>query len=597
MGSGGMVVMDEDTCMVDVARYFIEFSHSESCGKCVPCRVGLDQALRLLRKITEGRGELADLKQLEELGGFIRDASLCGLGQTAPNPVLTTLKYFRQEYQEHIRTRHCRAGICDRLFLAPCENSCPLHMRIPGFLQLLKENRLDDAAEMVWLDNPLPGSTGRVCQHPCEDRCRRRTVDEPINMREVHRYISDTLFNEYPAGKIAGLVARNRLPATGKKVAVVGSGPAGLTAAFYLALLGHAVTVYESRGEAGGMLRYSLPEYRLPKAMLMKEVDVIRRLGVTFVFNQKLGADHFIHDLEKEHHAIFLGLGTWREKEAGVPGEEGPGVWAAIDFLAAVLEGETPKMGKQVVVVGGGNAAIDAARTAVRLGARTTVAYRRERADMPAIAEEVNDAEAEGVQLMLYVAPQRIVRDEQGRVTGIELARMKAGDFDRSGRRKPVASGETVVLPCDSVVMAVGEVPDADHLRSAVITVQPDGTVAADWHTYRTDRPHTFAGGDLVTGAANVTRAMATAKRAARAMDRLLMGKDRLAAVLKSFSYDMTVPARPSPGHRNDSPHRPAGERSRHFEEVMLGLPAEAARAEGLRCLRCDVKEHCVPRT
>ena len=596
MGSGGMVVMDEDTCMVDVARYFIEFSHSESCGKCVPCRDGLDQALRVLRRITEGRGQWSDLRHLEELANYIRDASLCGLGQTAPNPVLTTLRYFRQEYMEHIRARHCRAGICDHLFLAPCENSCPLHMRIPGFLQLLKEDRLDDATEMIWLDNPLPASTGRVCQHPCEDRCRRGTVDEPINMRDVHRFIADTVFRDRSPEDLVRLVGRNRLPATGKKVAVVGSGPAGLSAAFYLALLGHEVTVFESRAEPGGMLRYSLPEYRLPKAVLNQEIAVIRGLGVKFKFNQKLGTDHFIHDLEKKHDAIFLGLGTWRERSAGVEGEEGPGVYAAIEFLAEVLDGAPPEPAPRVVVIGGGNAAVDSARTAARLGSQVTIAYRRGRADMPAIQEEVEDAEAEGVSLMLYAAPKRIVRDEAGRVTGLEIARMEPGDYDRSGRRTPVATGETAVLPCEAVIMAVGEVPDTEHLRGAVISVQRDGTVAADWHSYRTDRPHTYAGGDLVTGAANVTRAMASAKRAAASIDRQLMGETRLARVLKTFTYDMTPPASPSPNHRSPAEHLDPDHRRKTFEEVTLGYTPEAARLESLRCLRCDVKEHCVPR-
>ena len=595
MGSGGVVVMDEDTCMVDVARYFIEFSQSESCGKCVPCRVGLDQALRMLRKITEGRGEWSDMRNLEELGIYVQENSLCGLGQTAPNPVLTTLRYFRNEYMEHIRTRRCRAGICEHLFLAPCENSCPLHMRIPGYLQLLKENRLEDAAELVWLDNPLPASTGRVCQHPCEDRCRRATVDDPVNMREVHRYVADTVFETFQPNQLVDLLRRNQLAASGKKVAVVGSGPAGLTAAFYLALLGHGVTVYESREEPGGMLRYSLPEYRLPKEVLKKEVDVIRGLGVEFVNRQALGTDRFLHDLERIHQAVFLAMGTWRERETGMPGEEGPGVWSAIEFLARVLLGKPPKKSRRIVVIGGGNAAVDSARTAIRLGAQVTVAYRRDRADMPAIPEEVADAEAEGLELMFFVAPNRIVRDEKGQVTGVELSRMAPGEFDSSGRRRPVKTGETLVIPCDAVILAVGEIPDAEHLRSAVITLQKDGTVAADWYSYRTDRPQTYAGGDLVSGAANVTRAMASAKRAARFIDRSLAGQDRLDQVLKTFSYDMQVPESPHPGGRQRPPHLPPEERKNSFEEVVLGFTPDMALSECLRCLRCDVKEGYPP--
>jgi len=597
MGSGGMVVMDEDTCMVDVARYFVEFSHSESCGKCIPCRVGLDQALRLLRKITEGEGEWDDLRRLEDLGTMIREASLCGLGQTAPNPVLTTLRYFRREYQEHIRARHCEAGVCEKLFVAPCQSTCPLHMRIPGFLELLKEDRFEEAVELIWLDNPLPASTGRVCQHPCETRCRRGTVDEPINMRDVHRFVADTVFEQLSAEELSRLIGRNRLPPTGKKVAVVGSGPAGLTASFYLALLGHDVTVYESRPKPGGMLRYALPEYRLPKKILERELQVIRDLGVKFVLNQSVGNDTFLDQIERENQAIFLAMGTWRELSPGIPGEEGPGVWSAIDFLEEVARQEKADVGKRVAVIGGGNAAVDSARTALRLGAQATIVYRRERRDMPAIQEEVDDAIAEGLQLMFHAAPSRVVRNDDGKVIGIEIAKMKPGEVDRSGRRKPVATGEVAMIECDSIIMAVGEVPDADHLRSAVITLKRDGTVAADWHTFKTDRPHAFAGGDLVTGAANVTRAMGTAKKAARSIDFMLMGTDRFKTLVKEFDYAMTIPTETLPAVRSRGQHLPAPDRRNHFQEVVLGLTPEAMKSETRRCLRCDVKEFCATTT
>ncbi len=259
MGSGGMIVMDEDTCMVDLARYFLAFTAKECCGKCAPCRLGTAQLLEILTRITQGRGVEADLQTLTELGSTVKTTSLCGLGQTAPNPVLTTLQYFRHEYEEHIRERRCRAGVCQALMLAPCENSCPLHMNIPGYLQLLKENRLDDAFEMVLLDNPLPGTTGRVCQYPCEQRCRRATVDAAVNMREVHRFIADAKLGRTPAAKIVRRLKQRKLPATGKRVAIAGAGPSGLTAAFYLALLGHHVRIFEAAAHPGGMLRYALP--------------------------------------------------------------------------------------------------------------------------------------------------------------------------------------------------------------------------------------------------------------------------------------------------------------------------------------------------
>jgi len=254
MGSGGMVVMDDDNCMVDVARYFIEFTHSESCGKCVPCRVGLDKSLRILNQFTRGKGTEEDLNFLDELGRMIRDTSLCGLGQTAPNPVLTTMRHFHHEFEDHLRAHRCRAGVCQDLALSPCENSCPLHMNIPRFLQLYKEGRLDEAFESVILDNPLPASTGRVCQHPCDNRCRRHSVDEAVNMREVHRLIADSIFLSDRFDEMAARVAARKMAGTGKKIAVVGAGPTGLTAAFYLSLFGQEGKIYDWHAAAGGRL-------------------------------------------------------------------------------------------------------------------------------------------------------------------------------------------------------------------------------------------------------------------------------------------------------------------------------------------------------
>lgn len=596
MGSGGMVVMDEDNCMVDVARYFVEFTHSESCGKCIPCRAGLDQALHILKKITGGMAEESDIQNLEELGQMIKEMSLCGLGQTAPNPVLTMLRYFRNEYEEHLRARRCRAGVCDDLFLSPCENSCPLHMRIPQFLELTKEGRIADAAEMIWLDNPLPGSTGRICQHPCESLCRRKTVDAPLNMREVHRFISDQVSGGPLLEEVATRLATHRMAPTGKRIAVVGAGPSGLAAAYYLAMLGHAVTVFEAREEAGGMLRYSLPQYRLPKNVLSQELGIIAGLGVTFRFGQKLGAGVSLDVLEAENDAVFLATGTWKAMSAGITGEEAPSVWHAIHFLEQVARGEPTNIGQKVVVIGGGNAAVDSARTALRLGCEVTIAYRRERQDMPAIAQEVDDAEAEGVGLQFLLAPQRVITDKRGRVTGIELMRTKLGDYALDGRRRPVSTSEKIIVPCDNIILAIGERPDAEPLRCFGIHVRENDTAAADWVTYETNRPKVFAGGDLVTGASNVSSTMATGKAAARAIDTILTGEDRLPELLGRFDVAQVVPAEPDGGLRQISAELPPAQRKSGFEEVMPGLTQAQAAAESCRCLRCDVRETCTAR-
>ena len=444
MGSGGIVVMDDDNCMVDVARYFIEFTHSESCGKCVPCRVGLDKSLRLLSAFTRGTAAEADLDRLDEMGRMIRDTSLCGLGQSAPNPLLTTMRHFRHEFEDHIRAHRCRAGVCEELALSPCENSCPLHMNIPRFLQLYREGKMEEAFEAVVLDNPLPASTGRVCQHPCDNRCRRRSLDESVNMREVHRFIADSIYQSDRFDSLVHRIAQRKMEPTGRKVAVVGGGPTGLTAAFYLAMLGHDVTVFESNPEAGGMLRYALPEYRLPREVVRREVELIRRMGVNFVCNVAVGTDVTLNDLDNQYNAVFLAIGTWKESWVYLPGTELKGVLPALLFLEAVAKEEPVHLGRKVVVIGGGNAAIDSARTALRMGSEVTVVYRRERKDMPAIGEETDAAEHEGARFHFLATPHRIVGDAEGNVKAIEVVKTKLGEFDSSGRRRPVPTEEII---------------------------------------------------------------------------------------------------------------------------------------------------------
>ena len=457
MGSGGMVVMDEDNCMVDVARYFIEFTHSESCGKCVPCRVGLNKCLRILNRIAEGAGTDRHLEILDELSRYIRDCSLCGLGQTAPNPVLTTLRHFRNEFEDHIVGRRCAAGVCEELALSPCENSCPLHMNVPRFLQLYKENRLEEAFLSIILDNPLPASTGRVCQHPCDSRCRRQTVDQSVNMREVHRFIADSIFGSEKYDPMVQAIVALKLEPTGRKIAVVGAGPAGLTAAFYLALLGHDVTVYDSKSEAGGMLRFALPEYRLPKSILRREIELIEALGVNFSFNASIGAGLPLHDLDDRFDMVFLSIGTWKESWVYQSGTELKGVYPALNFLEAIAAGQEVSLGRKVAIIGGGNAAIDSARTSLRKGCEVTVFYRRERKDMPAIDEETRAAREEGAKFMFLAAPHRVIGDAKGNVKAIEIVKTRLGEYDSSGRRKPVSTDEIQRFDCDSVIFAVGE--------------------------------------------------------------------------------------------------------------------------------------------
>ncbi len=590
MGSGGMVVMDEDNCMVDVARYFIEFTHSESCGKCVPCRVGLNKCLRILNRITEGVGQERHLEILDELSRYIRDCSLCGLGQTAPNPVLTTLRHFRNEFEDHILARRCAAGVCQELALSPCENSCPLHMNVPRFLQLYKENRIEEAFLSIILDNPLPASTGRVCQHPCDNRCRRQTIDQPVNMREVHRFIADTIFGSEKYDPMVKAIVALKLEPTGRKIAVVGAGPAGLTAAFYLAMLGHDVTVYDSKSEAGGMLRFALPEYRLPKSTLRREIELIEALGVTFSFNTRIGVDLALNELDDRFDMVFLSIGTWKESWVYQSGTELKGVYPALNFLEAVAAGQDVNLGKRVAIIGGGNAAIDSARTSLRKGCDVTVFYRRERKDMPAIEEETRAARDEGAKFIFLAAPHRVIGDPKGNVKAIELVKTRLGEYDSSGRRKPVPTDEIQRFDCDSVIFAIGETVDLDFVRASGLVLKESGTIDVNRFTLETSRPRFFAGGDLVTGASNVSNAMASGKQAARNIDLQLMEADRWQKLYPQFEYEQTPPEDPSPSRRHSGHPLAAAARVRSQDEVVAGLATEEAMDETCRCLRCDVK-------
>jgi NADH-quinone oxidoreductase subunit F len=590
MGSGGMIVMDDDTCMVDVAKYFMRFLKDESCGKCFTCRKGTQRMWEILDDITAGRGSVDQLDLLEELAHVVKDTTLCGLGQTASNPVLSTLRHFRREFEDHIRERRCRAGVCEALAASPCENTCPLHMNTPRYLQLLKEDRFDDAFLSVLLDNPLPATTGRVCQHPCEDHCRRAGLDASVNMREVHRYIADAAQGSERFEELAGKVAARRLPATGRKCAVVGAGPAGLTCAYYLALLGHEVMVYDCRPLPGGMLRYALPEYRLPKAVLDKEIEIIRGLGVKFTGGMAIPDQLTLDELDALYDAVFLATGTWREAWIYLPGSELKGVFPALPWLERIARKQPVEAGRRVVVIGGGNAAVDAARTALRLGAEVKILYRRERKDMPAIPEEIEAAESEGVEIFFLSAPHRIAGDGEGRVDSIEMVKTRLGEFDASGRRRPLSTDEIVRFECDTVILAIGETGNVDFAKASGLKSHEDGLIDADRYTLETSRRKFYAGGDLVSGSANVSTAMGYGKKAARNIDERLMGASRWEMLYPGFSYDQSPPQHPSESGRHRLREIDSKLRAKDFAEPVAGISAAEAKEEACRCLRCDIK-------
>ena len=592
MGSGGLVVMDETTCMVDLARYFVRFTENESCGKCAPCRLGTRQMRMILDDICEGRGTEESIAQLEALGAAVGKGSLCGLGQTAPNPVLTTIKYFRDEYLAHVREKRCPAGVCEPLFVATCSNRCPSEVDIPAYLALVKEGRVDEALRSHMDRNPFPSVCARVCPHPCETRCRRDTLDDPVAIRAVKRFMAD-------AAPDVDIPVMDRPAEERRRTAVVGAGPAGLSAAYFLRRLGHEVTVYEAMAEPGGMLRYGIPSYRLPRQELERDIRRITELGVKIVCDAAIGKTLSIAKLRKEYDAVFVGSGAWSDVTMGVPGEEGSGVASGIEFLRKVeIGGPVSRIAGDAVVVGGGNTAIDAARTALRLGARNvTIAYRRTREEMPVQPEEITEALEEGIGFEFLVAPVEVVRNGSDSVSALRLQRMRLGDFDDSGRRRPVPiEGEFLEVPAVQIIRAIGQKP---VVPTGGPPVSKRGTVSVDRFSLATETNGVFAGGDAVLGPATAIEAIGHGRRAAEAIERYLNPGKRVRFpwnAPRALDVEFDPAALPSNATRREPPKLAPDERRACFGEVELALCAEDARLEAGRCQRCDYGKTIVSR-
>jgi len=589
MGSGGMIVMDEDTCMVDMAKFFTAFTKDESCGKCTSCREGSYQLHEILDKICTGEGKLDDIALLKELSGYVTDTSLCGLGQTLSNPVMSTLQYFEHEYLEHIVLNKCRAGVCTSLFMAPCNNKCPAETNVPGYIQLIKEGRMFEAYDLNREANPLPAICGRVCPHPCETRCKRADSDEALAIATLKRGCADHVFNNRSEYK----PKMGRISDSGKSVAVIGGGPAGLAAAYFLKRLGHGVTLYEATDRLGGMLVWGIPSYRLPRDIIEQEISDIIALGVDVKMNTTVGVDITYEEIEKDSDAIFIGTGTPKEWNMGVEGEDAKGVVSGLAFLRRIEEEGKFDVGKHVVVIGGGNSAMDAARTALRLGAKVTILYRREKSDMPALEEEIEDALTEGVELIVRGAPKRFIKDDDGKLVSIECIRMALGPYDNSGRRRPIPEdGSEFMLEADTVVVSIGQAPDVSFVpESKGLKLSRGGLVITDKYDETTSVDNIFSGGDVVTGPLTVIEAIGAAKRAAGAIDKKLMGKSRLDEILFDHSYSMELPGPYVEQHRIALEHLDVDERTKNFDEVAQPLSKEELIKEASRCLRCDIKE------
>ena len=582
MGSGGLICMNEDTCMVDVARFFMEFVQDESCGKCAACRLGTRRMLEILERITQGQGEEGDVDRLIELGETIKDTALCGLGQTAPNPVLSTIKYFRDEYDEHIRHKHCRAGVCADLFISPCENACPAGVNVPGYIALIADGRPLDAYRLIRQENPFPAICGRVCTHPCEDSCRRAQLDEPLAIADLKRFAADVAMKQDQP--VHDLV----YPRKKETVGVIGAGPSGLTCAYYLARLGYPITVYESQPVAGGMLAFGIPEYRLPKDVLEWEIKSLCDAGITIKKDVEVGKDITFNQLREKHQALYIATGTQHSRRIGIDGEDLPGVYHGLDYLRDINLGHSIKSEGVVAVIGGGSTAMDAARVALRQGASEVhVLYRRSLEDMPADKREILEAIEEGVQIHTLASPLQLGGGHK--VEKIICQRMTLSGFDHDGRRKPVPLGhETFEFYVDTVILAVSQYSDLPFVSRDEVEMTSWGTFIVDADTQKTTLDQVFAGGDVVRGADVVITAIADGKKAAKAIDRHLGGSGKLNVgevieIPRAEDEDDLVEH-----ERFERVCLDPQTRRQCFAEVSQGYHKLNAIAEAMRCLRCD---------
>ncbi|MBW1764912.1 MAG: FAD-dependent oxidoreductase, partial [Deltaproteobacteria bacterium] len=420
MGSGGMVVMDENNCMVEIARFFQSFTQSESCGKCAPCRLGTTQLLEILTRITEGEGKLEDIDAIKDLGETIMKSSLCGLGQTAPKPALSTINFFLKEYKDHILEKRCEGAVCDAMVISPCQHACPAGIDVPNYIAAIAGGNYQKSVDIIRERNPFPAVCGRICINPCEYKCRRGELDDPIAIRSLKRFAADWYFENMENPEKPYAITQD------KKVAIVGAGPAGLTCAYYLAQLGYKTTVFEAKSIGGGMLGLSIPEFRLPTAVIEAEIEYIQSCGVEISYDSPINVQHTVNDLLSEgYDSVFIAAGAQSSKRMGVLGEDEKhdGLFYGLQFLTEIREGKEINLSGRVIVLGGGNVAIDASRTALRMGAENVkIYYRRTIDDMPAWEKEIEEAIEEGVEIYPRWAPKQIMH-KNGSITGMEFAR------------------------------------------------------------------------------------------------------------------------------------------------------------------------------
>ena len=563
-------------CPVDMALNFLDLCRAQTCGKCVPCRVGLTQLSNMIREVLDGEPSMKILDRIEGTAQVIVDTADCAIGIDAANLVLMGLRGFRDDYEEHILHHRCLGSLKNPV---PCVALCPAGVDIPGYIALVNEGRCADAVRLIRKDNPFPTACAYICEHPCEARCRRNMVDDALNIRGLKRYAVDHA-GDVPQPKPA--------KATGKSVAIVGGGPGGLSAAYYLALMGHKVTVYEKQRALGGMMRYGIPSYRFPREKLDGEIASILSLGIEVHTGVDVGTDVSFDELKQEYDCLYLSIGAHTDKKTGIEGEDSLGVVSAVELLRHIGDNEMPDFtGQNVAVIGGGNVAMDVTRSAIRLGAeKVTCVYRRRQEDMTAQAEEVEGAIAEGAEVLTLQAPLRIEADENGHVAALWTQPQIIGEMDKAGRPRPgTADVEPLRIPADTIIVAIGQGIETRGLEQTGIKIQRGGALLADSSTQLPDMVGVFAGGDCVTGPATVIRAIAAGKAAAANIDEYLGFNHEIESEVKVPTPRCTDLR---PRGRVNATERDACERKGDFQCIECGMTDQEAGQESSRCLRCD---------
>ncbi len=561
-------------CPVDMARAFLELCHAQTCGKCTPCRIGLGQLNQLIRDVLDGNAAMETLEIMEQTALSIMESADCAIGYEAANMVYKGLIGYRDDYVEHIQNGRCTCAYSQPV---PCVSLCPAHVDIPGYIALVSEGRYGDAIRLIRKDNPFPTTCGFICEHPCEARCRRNMMDDSVNIRSLKRVAADF------AGEVD---PPERAPSTGKRIAILGGGPGGLSAAYYLQLMGHQAVIYEMLPKLGGMLRYGIPNYRLPKDRLDQDIQAVLKTGVEVRHGLKIGRDITIQQLREEYDAVLITIGASTDKKLGLEGEDAEGVLSAVQFLRDVGSSKIMDLtGKEVAVIGGGNVSMDAVRTAKRLGAKkVSIVYRRRTADMTALPDEIEGAVAEGIELQTLKAPASLDIDDKNQIRGIYVTPQMVSSI-KNGRAGIRPTGEPdVYIPCDILVIAIGQNIETRHFEEAGIPVERGKIVTRNTGAFE-HMPGVFAGEDCASGPASVIKAIAAAKVVAANIDEYL-------GFHHQISCDVEIPEANlrdrTPCGRVNLTEREACERVRDFDGVENCMTEQEAKQEASRCLRCD---------